>query len=33
VVIAASFLLGLFTSISDFSLYQVVDLLTSLVSR
>jgi preprotein translocase subunit SecE len=33
VVIAASFLLGLFTSISDFSLYQVVDLLTSFVSR
>ena len=33
VVIAASFLLGLFTSISDFSLYQVVDLFTALVSR
>jgi preprotein translocase subunit SecE len=33
VVILASFLLGLFTSISDFSLYQVVDLFTSLVSR
>jgi preprotein translocase subunit SecE len=32
VVIAASFLLGLFTSISDFSLSQVVHLLTSLVS-
>jgi len=33
VVIAASVILGIFTSISDFSLYQVVDLLTSLVSR
>ena len=33
VVILASFLLGLFTSISDFSLYQVVDLFTSWVSR
>jgi preprotein translocase subunit SecE len=33
VVIAASFMLGLFTSISDFSLYQVVDLFTALVSR
>jgi preprotein translocase subunit SecE len=33
VVIMASFLLGLFTSISDFSLYQVVDLFTSFVSR
>ena len=33
VVIIASFLLGLFTSISDFSLYQVVDLFTGLVSR
>jgi preprotein translocase subunit SecE len=33
VVILASLLLGLFTSISDFSLYQVVDLFTSLVSR
>jgi preprotein translocase subunit SecE len=32
VVITASFLLGLFTSISDFSLYQVVSLLTSWVS-
>ena len=29
----ASLLLGLFTSISDFSLYQVVDLFTSFVSR
>ncbi|HEY1765541.1 MAG TPA: preprotein translocase subunit SecE [Opitutaceae bacterium] len=33
VVILASFLLGIFTSISDFSLYQVVDLFTGLVSR
>ena len=33
VVIMASLLLGLFTSVSDFSLYQVVDLFTSLVSR
>ena len=33
VVIAASAILGLFTAISDFSLYQVVDLFTSLVSR
>jgi preprotein translocase subunit SecE len=33
VVIVASFLLGLFTSISDFSLYQVVDLFSSFVSR
>ena len=32
VVIAASVLLGIFTSISDFSLYQVVSLLTSWVS-
>ena len=32
VVIAASVLLGLFTSISDFSLSQVIDLLTSWVS-
>jgi preprotein translocase subunit SecE len=32
VVIAATLLLGLFTSISDFSLFQVVDLLTSWVS-
>ncbi len=31
VVIAASLLLGLFTSISDFALYQVVDLCTRLV--
>jgi preprotein translocase subunit SecE len=33
VVILASLLLGVFTSISDFSLYQVVDLFTSFVSR
>jgi preprotein translocase subunit SecE len=33
VVIAASALLGLFTAISDFSLYQLVDLFTSWVSR
>jgi preprotein translocase subunit SecE len=32
VVIVASVLLGAFTFISDFSLLQVVDLLTSLVS-
>jgi preprotein translocase subunit SecE len=32
VVIIACALLGLFTSISDFALYQVVDLFTSLVS-
>jgi preprotein translocase subunit SecE len=32
VVIVASLLLGLFTSISDFSLYQVVDLFTKMVS-
>ncbi len=31
-VIVASVLLGLFTSLSDFSLYQVVDLVTSWVS-
>jgi preprotein translocase subunit SecE len=33
VVIVASLLLGLFTSISDFSLYQVVDLFTSMIGR
>ena len=33
VVIMASLLLGLFTSLSDFSLYQVVDLFTSMVGR
>lgn len=32
VVIVACLLLGLFTSIADFSLYQVVDLFTSWVS-
>ncbi len=32
VVIIACALLGLFTSISDFALYQVVDLFTSWVS-
>jgi len=32
VVIVAVALLGLFTSISDFSLFQVVDLFTSWVS-
>jgi preprotein translocase subunit SecE len=32
VVIVAAVILGLFTSISDFSLYQVVDLFTSLAS-
>ena len=31
-VIIASVLLGLFTSLSDFSLYQVVDMFTSWVS-
>ena len=33
VVIAAAVLLGVFTSISDFALYQVVDLFTSLVTK
>ena len=32
VVIAAAIILGVFTSISDFSLYQVVDLFTSMVN-
>ncbi|MDP3071505.1 MAG: preprotein translocase subunit SecE [Opitutaceae bacterium] len=32
IVIVAAMILGLFTSISDFSLYQVVDLFTSMVS-
>jgi len=32
VVIVAAVILGVFTSISDFSLYQVVDLFTSWVS-
>ena len=31
-VIVAAVLMGLFTSLSDFSLYQVVDLFTSWVS-
>jgi preprotein translocase subunit SecE len=33
VVVVAAVILGLFTSISDFSLYQVVDLFTSLVNN
>jgi preprotein translocase subunit SecE len=33
VVIVASALLGLFTAVSDFSLYQVVDLFTSWINR
>jgi preprotein translocase subunit SecE len=33
VVIVASALLGLFTAVSDFSLFQVVDLFTSWASR
>ena len=33
VVIAAAVLLGLFTSISDFALINVVDAVTALVSR
>ena len=33
VVIAASLLLGLFTAISDFALYNVVDAVTALISR
>ena len=33
VVIVACLLLGLFTSISDFALYNVVDAVTELVSR
>ena len=32
VVVVAAVILGIFTSISDFSLYQVVDLFTSWVS-
>jgi preprotein translocase subunit SecE len=32
VVVVAAFILGVFTSISDFSLYQFVDLFTRLVS-
>jgi preprotein translocase subunit SecE len=31
-VVAATLILGIFTSISDFSLYQVVDLFTTWVS-
>jgi preprotein translocase subunit SecE len=33
VVIVAAVILGLFTSISDFALYQVVDLFTGLVNK
>ena len=33
VVIVASLLLGIFTSITDFALYNVVDAVTSLVTR
>ena len=33
VVIVAAVILGLFTSISDFALYQVVDLFTGLVTK
>ena len=33
VVIVACLLLGLFTSISDFALYQVVDLFTGIVNK
>ena len=33
VVIVASALLGIFTAVSDFSLYQFVDLFTSWASR
>ena len=33
VVIVACLLLGLFTSISDFAMYHVVDVVTLLVSR
>ena len=32
IVVVAAVILGVFTSISDFSLYQVVDLFTSMVS-
>ncbi|ACB73529.1 preprotein translocase subunit SecE [Opitutus terrae] len=32
VVVTASLILGVFTSISDFSLYQFVDLFTKMVS-
>ena len=33
VVIVAAAILGLFTSITDFALYQVVDLFTGIVSK
>jgi preprotein translocase subunit SecE len=33
VVIVAALILGLFTSISDFALYQVVDLFTGIVAK
>jgi preprotein translocase subunit SecE len=33
VVIVAAVILGLFTSICDFALYQVVDLFTGIVSK
>jgi preprotein translocase subunit SecE len=33
VVIVAALILGLFTSISDFALYQVVDLFTGIVTK
>ncbi|MFT3782885.1 MAG: preprotein translocase subunit SecE [Nibricoccus sp.] len=33
VVIVAAVILGLFTSITDFALYQVVDLFTGIVSK
>ena len=33
VVIVAAVILGLFTSISDFALYQVVDLFTGIVNK
>jgi preprotein translocase subunit SecE len=33
VVIVAAVILGLFTSISDFALYQVVDLFTGIVTK
>ena len=33
VVIVAAVILGLFTSVSDFALYQVVDLFTGIVTK
>ena len=33
VVIVAAVILGLFTSITDFALYQVVDLFTGIVTK